>query len=371
MLLTTFFVRHSALCLLTAALLLGSCASPGLLSSVDYRKGKPVKNIVLIVGDGMGISQVSASMYARDNVSVFEQFPVSGLIKTHSSDRLITDSASGATAFSTGKKTYNGAIAMDVNRQPLYTIFQEAADRGYSTGVVVTSTITHATPAAFYAHNESRNHYEAIAADLAVSELQVAIGYGREQFTERADRRNLIPVMEERGFALSDRLEDVRVRRNQRQLVLLPGIDPPPFDQRPKDFLKRASLLALEQLSASRKPFILVVEGSQIDWAGHANDQEYLLGEMADFEESVAAILDWAMNDRNTLVVVTSDHETGAYSITQELSESPGFSGSFASGQHSATMVPVFAAGPAATLFSGMYDNTDIHSKMRRALGWE
>ncbi|MBI1192410.1 MAG: alkaline phosphatase [Bacteroidetes bacterium] len=354
-----------------ALLVVSGCHTAGLLSAVDYRPDQPVRNVIFVVGDGMGLAQITAGMYARDNTSVFEQFPVVGLIKTHSADELITDSAAGATAFSCGQKTYNGAIAVDSNRQPLRTIFEEGDERGYGTGVVVTSTLTHATPAAFYAHDESRSNYEAIAEDLVLSGLDVAIGYGKEEFNARKDARDLLAVLSERGFKVQDNLEEVDVRKRQRQFVGLPGVDPPRFSERPKDFLSRGAVLALDQLKANKEPFILVLEGSQIDWAGHANDTEYLIGEMLDFESALQAVLRWAEKDGETLVVVTADHETGGLTLTGGDLSTGAIAANYSSKQHTAVMVPVFAFGPAATLFSGMYDNTAIHSKLRRALGWE
>jgi alkaline phosphatase len=355
----------------SALFALASCRTAGLLSAVDYRPDKPVRNIIFVVGDGMGLAQITAAMYARDNTSVFERFPVVGIIKTHSADRLITDSAAGATAFSCGTKTYNGAIAVDESRLPLRTIFEEGEEKGYGTGVVVTSTITHATPAAFYAHDESRNNYEAIAEDLTLSGLDVGIGYGKEQFDARADARNLIAVLDERGIRVHHSLDAFDVKKGRRQMVLLPGVEPPSFKERPTEFLSRGAILALDQLKANKAPFLLVLEGSQIDWAGHANDTEYLIGEMNDFERMLESVLRWAEQDGETLVVVTADHETGGLALTDGNVATSSVIGSYANTDHSAVMVPVFAFGPAATLFAGLYDNTAIHRKMRQALGWE
>ena len=357
--------------LLTGLFFQTSCGTQGLLTESEYRPGKPVRNIIFVVGDGMGLSQITAGMYASGNSTVFEQFPVVGLMKTHSADELITDSSAGATAFSCGEKTNNGAVAVDPQNEPLQTIFEEGTIRGYSTGIAVTSTITHATPACFYAHDESRQHYEAIAEDLALSDVDVAIGYGMEQFNARADGRDLVKVMEERGISVNSSLENVRVKRDRRQMVLLPGVDPPGFDGRPVNLLQRSVSLALDQLSANKEPFIMLVEGSQIDWAGHANNEAYLVGEMKDFDGTLREILNWASKDGQTLVVVTADHETGGYAITEGLLNNFAISGSFSTLNHTATMVPVFAYGRGATLFSGIYDNTAIFFKLRQALGWE
>jgi alkaline phosphatase len=356
--------------LLVLVLFVASCSRSSYLGESDFREGKPARNVIFLVGDGMGLAQVSAGVYAPDNLSVFLELPVTGLIKTDSHDRLITDSAAGATAFSTGKKTKNGAIGVDPEGRPLPTLFEEGFERGYKTGLAVTCEITHATPASFYAHDESRQAHEAIAEDFSLSQVDVAIGYGRQYFNRREDQRDLLQVLRERDFEVWEQLEDMKVRRNRRQVVLLEAEEPPRASQRPRDFLQRSVALSLEQLSAGREPFLLLVEGAQIDWAGHANDTEYLVEEQLDFEAALREALEWAREDGQTLVVVTADHETGGFALTGEARDSLGFEGSFSTGKHTATMVPVFAYGPGAVLFSGVYENTAIHSKLRRALGW-
>jgi alkaline phosphatase len=366
-------MRTLALCLLavlTPALHSG-CGSTGLLSETVHNPKRPVRNVIFVVGDGMGLSQITAGNYANNNQSVFERFPIVGIQKTHSADDLITDSAAGATAFSTGEKTYNGAIAVDINKSPLQTLFEEGEALGYETGLAVTSTITHATPACFYAHDESRNNYQAIAEDLALSQVDVAIGYGLDQFNAREDGRDLVLVMAERGIKVHTKLDDLMVQKKTRQMVLLPGVDPPKAEGRPYDYLRTASMKAIEQLEANKAPFLLVVEGSQIDWGGHANDSDWIVDEMLDFDRTLNAILDWAAEDGETLVVVTADHETGGYAINKGILDEFAFETAFTTKKHTATMVPVFAYGPSAELFSGMYDNTAIHAKMRQALGWE
>ncbi len=367
------FVRTLALTAVAVLLpsLHSGCSSTGYLSETVHNPKRPVRNVIFVVGDGMGLSQITAGNYANNNKSVFERFPIVGVQKTHSADDLITDSAAGATAFSTGEKTYNGAIAVDQNKNPLQTLFEEAEAQGYETGLAVTSTITHATPACFYAHDDDRNHYEAIAEDLALSQVDVAIGYGLDQFNARQDGRDLVRVMTERGIRVHTKLDDLRIQKKTRQMVLLPGVEPPRAKQRPFDYLRTASMKAIEQLEANKAPFFLVVEGSQIDWGGHANDSDWIVDEMLDFDRTLNAILDWAEQDGETLVVVTADHETGGYAINKGILDEFAFETAFTTKKHTATMVPVFAYGPSSELFAGMYENTAIHAKMRQAMGWE
>lgn len=372
---------HPLRTLLLAALAAAplGCATTGALAPTAHNPKKPVRNVVFVVGDGMGLTQITAGNYAGGNRTVFERFPIVGLHKTHSADDLITDSAAGATAFATGEKTDNGAVSVDPDGAPLRTLFEEGEERGYASGLAVTSTITHATPACFYAHDDSRQHYEAIAEDLALSDVDLAIGYGLEQFNARADGRDLVQVMEERGVRVHTRLDDLKVRRKERQAVLLPGTEPPKVGERPFDFLRQASLAALDQLEAGKEPFVLVIEASQIDWGGHANDAEWVVAEQLELERTLQAVLDWVEADGQTLLVVTADHETGGLAIDEGgigyvagggRAEDFAFGTSFTTGGHTAAMIPVFAAGPSAELFAGVYDNTAIHAKLRTALGW-
>lgn len=161
-----------------------SVDGPGLIT--------PPKNVILIIGDGMGLSQITAAMYRNGNTLNLEQFPIVGLQKSYAANNLITDSAAGATAFSAGVKTYNGAIGLDADSTPVTTILEEADRMGFATGMVVTSTIVHATPASFIAHAKSRNYYEEIAADFLDTEIDLFIGGGKKYFDRReSDDRNL------------------------------------------------------------------------------------------------------------------------------------------------------------------------------------
>ncbi len=136
---------------------------------------KAPKNIILMIGDGMGVTQISAGMYSNGNKLNLEQFPVIGLHKSYSSDNLVTDSAAGATAFSAGVKTYNGAIGVSSDTMPVVTILELAEAAGLPTGLVANCSITHATPASFAAHNRTRKNYEEIALDIMEAEVDLLI----------------------------------------------------------------------------------------------------------------------------------------------------------------------------------------------------
>lgn len=329
------------------------------------------KNIILMIGDGMGITQITAGMYSNGNKLHLEAFPVVGLHKPYSSNSLITDSAAGATAFASGIKTYNGAIGVRPDTSAVPTILEQAEESGRATGLVATSTIVHATPAAFIAHVSSRNKMEDIATFFVQTEIDLFIGGGSKFFNQRTDRRDLYRELSDKGFYVSDyekeALTDVVIDYDRSFAYLTDAADPKQQRQG-RSFLKPATMLATRFLKrrGNNVGFFLMIEGAQIDWGGHANDSDYIITEMLDFDEAIGAVLEFAREDGETLVIVTADHETGGYAINPGSTMDKIVAG-FTSEYHTASLIPVFAYGPGAELFSGIYENTAIYEKMRQA----
>ena len=335
------------------------------------------KNVILMIGDGMGITQITAGMYMNGNKLNLEKFTTIGLHKSYSADNLVTDSAAGATAFSAGIKTYNGAIGVDMDSNAVRTILEEAEQRGMPTGMVATSTIVHATPASFIAHQPSRKMYDEIAADFLNTEIDLFIGGGRNYFMAREDGRTLYQELEGRNYQMTDFLEneidEVEIDRGKNFGYLTSNSDPVPAAMG-RDYLVPASRVAVDFLedraATSGKGFFLMIEGSQIDWGGHSNESEYIISEMIDFDNAIGEVLKFADRDGETLVIVTADHETGGYAINPGSTMDTIVSG-FTSDYHTAALIPVFAYGPGAELFAGIYENTAIYDKMRRAYGFD
>lgn len=336
------------------------------------------KNIIIMIGDGMGPAQIAAGMYSREQDLHLEQITdlVTGLHKNCSSDDLVTDSAAGATAFACGKKTYNGAIGVDPDTLPIRTILEEAQSKGYRTGLVATSTIVHATPASFAAHNRQRKNYEEIAMDLATSHVDVLIGGGSKFFREREDEEDLYAVMQDLGYTVSDYFEQPfapSIFSGADKLAYFTARDSPLMRSQGRDYLPVAARKTVEHLDslAGDNGFMTVIEGSQIDWGGHANKDYYIISEMHDFDRAIAAIADWSEKDGETLVIITADHETGGLSINKGSVRGDTLVTAFTSDYHTATLIPVFAFGPGAKRFTGIYENTAIYHKLRAALGWQ
>ncbi len=362
-------------CIVCGFLLLLSCGTPKktILDYQDVKLSDRPKNIIFLVGDGMSAAQVSAHIYWNGvGKTVFERFPVVGFHKSHAYDYRVTDSAAGATAFACGQKTTLGAIGvLPPDNQPCQTILEFLSQQGYATGMVTTCTATHATPACFISHRELRAYTEEIALDYLNTPFDCLIAGGANLFDQRFDKIDLVDSLKNRGYVVR--------RGTSFKNLPLDGTHPfvnfthemePPTASAGRDYLPRATRLACNFLQKrSEKGFFLMIEGSQIDWACHTNDRNWLRAEMADFDKTVQAALEFAAADGETLVVVTGDHECGGLALTQsELRKQ--FSPTFSSKAHTATLVPVYAFGPQARLFSGVYENTEIYFKMRSVLGY-
>ena len=335
-------------------------------------------NIILLIGDGMGHSQLSSALYYAKEEPNYVRFPIVGLSRTSSSSHKITDSAAGATAFSCGVKTYNNAIGVGADSLPLPTILEDLEKEGWQSAIISTSSITHATPASFYGHVKLRSEEFSLAEQLIASEVDFFAGGGKRFFYQRLDEKDLSKQMEENSL-LIDTIELVKKnwKKEERYGFLLAKGGMPPVLEGRGEFLTNATNLALDYLQEDEAPFFLMVEGSQIDWGGHAESGEYLVSEMLDFDKAIGAALDFAEKDGNTLVIVTADHECGGFALKSTRTKVPfrgerndydSLSFSFGTNGHTATMVPVLAYGPYAELFSGIYQNNSIHTKILSAI---
>jgi alkaline phosphatase len=330
-------------------------------------KGKKPKNVILFIVDGMSLPHMHAALTANRGSLFLENFRHMGFAKTHSAESYITDSAAAGTALATGQKTYNAAIGVDMDKKPLKSILQEASEKGLATGLVSTSAITHATPASFIAHQPNRNMYEEIAADFLKTDIDVFIGGGYKHFTTRKDGRNLAEELREKGYRVEKDMNTIRTINSGKLAGLMAEEHAPRMDER-QDMLPDATNTALNILSNNKKGFFLMVEGSQIDWGGHAGSTIYVVEDMLDIDRTVGLALEFASNNRETLVVVTSDHETGGMTILEGDYETGMVKGAFSTGGHTGIMVPVMAWGPGAAEFTGIMDNTDIHKKIKKLL---
>ena len=347
----------------------------GMLSACDKKTEaqEPAKamNVIYMIGDGMALPQVYATMLASGEEMTFSQFPYIGVVDTHSASNDITDSAAGGTALASDHKTNNAMLGMNPDSIPVKTVLEALSEQGKETGIVVTSYVTHATPASFYAKVPHRKQYEDIAVQMAENPyINLIIGGGMKHFTQRKDSLDLIERMEnELGWKVYDNLIEVDVA-NQKYAVIADTNHMPKAADR-GDFLPRAVKTALKSLDEAENGFFLMVEGSQIDFACHANDSTWMMDEMMDFDYAVKVALDYAKEKGNTLVVVTADHETGGLTLPDPQGKYTNVVFDYSTGSHTCLPVLVYAYGPGAEQFTGWMQNDELKAKIMDACGLE
>ena len=325
------------------------------------------KNIILMIGDGMGTTQIFAGYTANQGKLNLQRCTSVGFHTNQSADAYVTDSGAGATAFSIGQKTFNGGIGVDATGTKLPTILEMAENKRLATGMVVSCSVTHATPASFIAHQKSRSSVEEIAAEYLNTDIDLFIGGGRKYFADRKDGRNLLDSLTQRGYQVKNSLHEIIQVKSGKLAGFIADEEPPRVSKGRGDQLLQSTQTALEILKQNRNGFFLMVEGSQIDWGSHANDATYVAEEMVDFDKTIGAVLDFAAKDGNTLVIITADHETGGMSLVGGDIASGKVEAKFTTGHHTGVMIPVFAFGPGSSAFAGIYSNTAIFEKMMKA----
>ena len=331
-----------------------------------FEKGATPRNVILVIGDGTGINQISALQYFKDGKIHYEDFPVIGLSKI-SSTSLITDSAAAATAMACGEKTFNKAIGVNTKGQDLANLIEFMSQKGGSSGLIATSSITHATPASFYAHHTDRNDHDIIASFLPNAPIDFFAGAGLKYFRDRKDQVNLLDTFAQKGFTIET--SSLKAYPEAKKLgYLLADKDMPTMIEGRGTFLEDASSLAINHLSSNEQGFFLMVEGSQVDWGGHDNDFDYMISELIDLDNTLGRLMAYAQKDQNTLIVVTGDHATGGLALSADQGDYNTIKPTFSSTGHNADWIPVFAYGPGAELFSGVYENTMIFHKIKSLL---
>lgn len=371
-------VALPALCIVLAALL-SQCThplqtfrmpSPYAVERIAAQPqgGRP-RNIILMVGDGMSLAAMATAWTANRGRLNIENCPVAGLAKTYSANRLLTDSAAAATAFATGHKAENGHLGLDAGGSPHASILEIARRHGLSAGLVATCSILDATPAAFVAKKDDRHQWADIAAQYAASGVDFVCGGGRAGFTRRQDEKDLAQVLAGAGYQLPRTVAELQTISRGKVFALIADNDLPAPSER-GDALTRAAQKAIELLGANPRGFFLMIEGSLIDDGGHENRLERMMDEIHDFDRTAGAVLRWAAADGETLVVITSDHETGGWTLLGGDIASGTVKGRFTTDGHSGVMVPVYAFGPGAEAFTGIFENTDLFAKMLAAFGF-
>ncbi len=326
------------------------------------------RNIILIIGDGMGTSHIAAASQFRHGTDAglrMESMPITGLMKHHAADAMITDSAASATSMATGLKADNGAIGMTPDGERRTTIAEAAADQGLSVGVITNTYVFDATPACFLAHVPSRSHSVAIMAQMVQSDAALIVGGdpdyilndGRRLSREQRPAWSAIPQFASQGGRRMDLNPPTPLFPDDQPVIILY----PARDDTNQTFgppLVDIVTPALQRLAKDPDGFLLIVESSDSDKGAHAHDAGRVITGVLELDDALEPILEFVRARDDTLVIVTADHETAGLTVA-------GGSGSnldirWSTGGHSLEWVPVFAEGTGAHRFSGVIDNTDI-----------
>lgn len=327
-------------------------------------KSKRPKNVILMIGDGMGVAQIFAGATANKGKLNLNNFKHLGFSRTQSANRYVTDSGAGGTAIATGHKANNSAVGVDSKENPVPSVIAMAQKNNLATGIVVTTSILDATPADFIAHVPSRKMMPEIAKAFVASNLEVFIGGGIEHFQNREDGRDLLAELTEKGYQVCDTITEVTKIKSGKLAGFLKENR---ISQR-GDQLEKTTAVALDILDDHKNGFFLMVEASEIDGGGHDNDMQYTVEEMLDFDQTIGKVLEFAAKDGETLVVITADHETGGLTLVNGNMETGEVTGRFSTKGHTGVMVPVFAYGPGAEYFTGIDENTSFYSKILSVL---
>ena len=338
-----------------------------LVTTILTARAQEVKSIIYLIGDGMGLSSVSMMMVEGGyEPTIFDRAENIALQKSYSMDNRVTDSAASGTALATGFKTNNTYLGVTADGTPVESLMEVAQRQGMATGVVVTTYLQHATPAAFYAHINSRHEYQAISEQLAASSLDVAIGGGMAFFKE-VYGDDVKRSLRKRGFELATTMDEVRATPEDSRLVAL--LADYEVGSNTGSYLADATSEALRLLADNEDGFVLMVEGSLIDGMGHANDAKAQQLEMQSFMQAVEVAVAFANENPGTLVVVTADHSTGGLSIVSAdadftLSEQ-GVEYRWTTKGHSGEMIPIYLYGAGAEGINGIMENADLGVKLK------
>ena len=384
--------RISFISLALCAIMSASCC--------QTEEAPKVKNVIYLIGDGMGAGAISSLLLSEDAQTGFEMAQVVGLSETCSANNYVTDSAAGGTALATGTRTNNGYVGAGPDGEQLTSVLRKAQTYGMKTGIVVNTTLTEATPGAFYAGVTSRKMVYDIAKQFTESEVDLAIGGGLDHFIGRPDSLDLTATLINKGYDVYLNWETVLKTESDKFVGILPLYDLHRREENngtasaaegqevclaaqlaslnedvnathlsePTVYLEKATAKALEVLSRNNENgFFLMIESAIIDGYGHNNDGDGMVVEMKEFDCTLRQMIEYVNKHPETLLVVTADHETGGTGVYYN-GNTPGNEGPlkmrFSTSGHTGTVVPIFAYGAGAENFAGVMKNTDIPKKI-------
>ncbi len=333
---------------------------------VNEPDGRKVKNIILMIGDGMGLEQISAAWVCNGGSLNLDNFSKTGIQRTYAVNRLVTDSAASGSALATGHKTNYGMISMTPDSVAVKTLAEEAMEKGKRAGAAVTCRVNDATPAAFFSHTPARKNQEDIVAQMASSGVYFLSGGGIKYWNNREDGRDITAEIQEKGYSFAATKEELMAVEEGPVVALMDQTELPRALDR-GDILPESVKKAL-QLLDNKKGFFLMVEGSMIDDGGHDNKAGHTMEEIFDFDRTLGVILEWAEKDGQTLVIVTGDHATGGMTLLSGSLEEKRIRVNFSTTGHNGIYLPVYAWGPHSEDFVGVYENAELSDKIRKLI---
>lgn len=373
------------------------------------KKDDKAKYIFLFIGDGMGATHVATAesylSYLQGKLGgetlTMSEFPYYGTATTYSSNRNVTDSSAAGTAISTGHKTYNGGLGVDAEGNPVRSMTYDLKEDGYKIGIVSTVTINHATPGAFYASSNSRNDYYGISKQIVTSGFEYFAGSGFIDFRGKNNKLEATDVyLEKNGYEVTYGIEEFRKDSEGKERVVF--CQESNREESAGNYVSSGKIAAdatlremLElgmEFIGDDEPFFFMCEGGKIDWTAHANKVMPMIMDILEFDDAIAAAYEfYKKHPKETLIVVTADHETGGLSLgcgperidwqalidqwekdgkqnnlnndrNHEMNRKASIG--WTTGSHSGVPVPVFAVGKGAEKFSGRMDNTEFKVKI-------
>jgi alkaline phosphatase len=335
--------------------------TPVLVLAMSVVAAPRPRNVILVIGDGMGLGHVTAARWIRGNKLQLLRMPVTGIVATHSADDAVTDSAASAAAYATGMKTNNRALSVDANGNPRETVLEVANKSGKATGVVTTTDIWDATPAAFMAHVKDRyDDARAIVQQIISGKADVVLGggsdlLGKGNFPSLADLKKGDRVV----VTTRAELEATKARR-----VIGLFKTQPNDTEDPDAPLWALAKWAIDELSTDPDGFFLLIENEGIDTASHNRHSGDVAKALTEYDEALRVVLDFAAARRDTLVIAVGDHETGGLDICCEGGDEKGWRMEWSTPDHTGAAIPLFAFGPGSASFGGFMDNTDVGRKL-------
>lgn len=341
---------------------------PYAVEKLQAPKGKKVKNVILMIGDGMSLMHVYTAWAANRGKLWLENAQATGLSKTWAVKKLVTDSGSGGTSLATGVKTVYHAVGVDPEGKPLTSLVDVAKELGKDAGMAVTCRLWDATPCDFCCHNIDRDKEEELVGDYPTSGVDFVFGGGAQKFTNRKDGRDIFKELQKKGYHVSRTLDDFFAYDKNSRIFAVPYDKDTPLPDERGDLLARASMKGISLMNQNKNGFFMMIEGSQLDDYGHFNQLDLLMKETLDFDQTVGEVMKWAAKDGETLVVVTADHETGGLTLVNGNKEEGRVECCFSTKDHTGAMVPVYAFGPGAENFTGIFENTDVFKKIKKLM---